>query len=64
MNDILLILDYHSKYTEDIAEKLRLEGIACRILPGDALPSEIQAISLLALYLQAALERTSTVYRR
>ncbi|HHU02467.1 MAG TPA: hypothetical protein GXZ91_04965 [Christensenellaceae bacterium] len=51
MKDILLILDYHSKYTEDIAKKLRLEGIACRILPGDVLPSEIQAISPLGIIL-------------
>ncbi|MDO5022782.1 MAG: hypothetical protein Q4E07_05545 [Eubacteriales bacterium] len=51
MNDTLLILDYNYKYTEDIAKKLRIEGIACHVLPGDATPSEVQALAPLGIIL-------------
>ncbi len=51
MNDTLLILDYNYKYTEDIAIKLRLEGIACSILPGDASQGEVNAAAPLGIIL-------------
>ncbi|MGI6214840.1 MAG: hypothetical protein ACOYIT_03045 [Christensenellales bacterium] len=51
MNDTILILDYNYKYTEDIAIKLRLEGVACNILPGDATQDEVNAIAPLGIIL-------------
>jgi GMP synthase (glutamine-hydrolysing) len=51
MQDMLLILNFDDRYASAAAIKLRGEGIYCRILPGDALPGEILALSPLGIVL-------------
>ena len=55
MQDMLLILDFDHRYTAAAARKLRAEGIFCRILPGDALPQQVQALSPLGIVLAGGL---------
>lgn len=51
MQDMLLVLDFDHRYTAAVARKLRVEGIFCRILPGDSLPGQVQAMSPMGILL-------------
>jgi len=51
MQDMLLILNFDSRYASTVAMKLRAERIDCRILPGDTPFEKVVAQGALGLVL-------------
>lgn len=56
MQDMLLVLNFDTRYASAIAMRLRLERIDCRIVPGDTSLESVTALAPLGLVLAGGVE--------